>query len=120
VDDLEQRVAPAVVGGPRVEAAQALVGRVEHGGEDGVVDGELLVVTLRSGTARGSLVARQGHPVTFEDVRGAPCHREPQGLGEQQVLGAGSVHVRSPSPCESGRPAGSRCDAEPAYRDAAP
>ena len=40
--------------------------------------------------------------VTFEDVGGSPRHREPEGLGEQQVLRAGSVqHVNSPSPRES-------------------
>jgi hypothetical protein len=86
VNDLEQRVAPAVVGGPWVEAAQALVGRVEHRGEDGVVDGELGIVSLRDGAARANTdcagaAARQGRPVTFEDVRGPPCHRKPQGLG---------------------------------------
>ena len=37
---------------PGVETAQALVGRVEHGGEDGVVEGELVIVILRGGTAR--------------------------------------------------------------------
>jgi hypothetical protein len=50
VDDLEQRVAPAVIGGPGVELAQALVGGVEHGGEDGVVESELIVVVLVGGT----------------------------------------------------------------------
>jgi hypothetical protein len=51
VDELEQGVAPAVVGGAGVEAAQALVGRVEDGGEDGVVEGELVIVDLGAGPA---------------------------------------------------------------------
>jgi hypothetical protein len=76
VNHLEQRVAPAVVCGPGVEPAKALVGRVEHGGEDGVVDGELIIVVLRSGTGRGG-VACQRRAVTFQDVRGPARHREP-------------------------------------------
>jgi hypothetical protein len=121
MDDLEQRVAPAVVGGPGVEAAQALVGGVEHGGEDGVVEGELIVVILRGGTARAGAAARQRGPVPVEDVRGSPRHREPEGLSEQQVLRAGSVqHFNSPSPRKSRRPAGSRRGATLAYRDSAP
>jgi hypothetical protein len=102
VDELEQGVAPAVVGRAGVEAAQALVGRVEDGGEDGVVEGELVVVDLAAGP-----VARQCRPVTVEDVAGAPRHRKSQGLGEQQVLRAGSVqHARSPSAVvPGGRPA---------------
>jgi len=113
VEDLEQRVAPAVVGGPGVEAAQALIGRVEHGREDGVVNGELAIVSLRGISCR-KRAARQGGPVTLEDVCGAPRHREPQGLGEQQVLRAGSVkHSSPPSPQESGgrqAAAGTRSD----------
>jgi len=105
VDDLEQRVAPAVVGRPGVEAAKALVGRVEHGREDGVVAGELVIVILRGGTGR-AIAASQCRPVAFEDVGGSPRHREPKGLGEQQVLRAGSVqHFNSPSPRDSWRPA---------------
>jgi hypothetical protein len=110
VDDLEQRVAPAVVGGAAVEAAEALVGRVEHGREDGVVAGELVLVILRGSTGRASTdragAACECRPVTFENVGGSPRHREPEGLGEQQVLRAGSVqHFNSPSPRDSWRPA---------------
>jgi hypothetical protein len=114
VDDLQQRVAPAVVGGPGVEAAEAFVGGVEHGGEDGVVEGELIVVILRGGAARAraaraGAAARQRGPVPVEDVRCSPRHREPEGLGEQQVLRAGSVqHFNSPSPQKSRRPIGGR------------
>jgi hypothetical protein len=44
--------------------------------------------------------------VALEDVGGSPRHREPEGLGEQQVLRARSVkHFNSPSPRDCWRPA---------------
>jgi hypothetical protein len=104
VDDLKQRVAPAVVDGPGVEAAETFVGGVEHGGEDGVVEGELIVVVLVGGAA-GAGGARQRGPVPVEDVRGPARHREPERFGEQQVLRTGGVqHFNSPSPRKSRRP----------------
>src|ERR1700689_2408341 len=46
LNELQQRVAPALVGRTGVELPEALVGRVEHGGEDHLFQRELGVVGL--------------------------------------------------------------------------
>src|SRR5262249_32184034 len=74
----------------------------EHGGEDGVVHGELLIAVPRPVDRTGPATA-QRHPVALKDLPRPPCHGEPEGLGEQQVLrallraGSAAVHI-SPLP----------------------
>ena len=59
LNELQQRVAPALVGRTGVELPEALVGRVKHGGEDRVVQRELEVLALvAAGTTNREAAAR--------------------------------------------------------------
>src|SRR6202046_5629143 len=103
LNQLQQRVAPALVGRAGVELPEALVGGVEHGGEDRVVERELGVVGLAGAGLTGARLtgarltgarltgagltgaadaagrgAHQRRAVPVEDVRGAPRHRQTQ------------------------------------------
>src|ERR1700733_11968890 len=81
LNELEQRVAPALVRRARVELPEALVSGVEHGGEDRVVERELGVVGLAGARLTGAGLtgaadaagrgAHQRRAVPVEDVRGA-------------------------------------------------
>src|ERR1700733_1937092 len=77
LNELQQRVAPALVGRAAVELPEALVGRVEHGGEDRVVERELGVVGRTGAGLTGAGLtgaarrgAHQRRAVPVEDVRG--------------------------------------------------
>jgi hypothetical protein len=74
-EDLQQGVAPTVVHRPTVEPAQALVRRVKHRGEDGVIRGVLGAVLAGVFVRAGQRVAAPG-----QDVGSPPGHREPEGL----------------------------------------
>jgi homocysteine S-methyltransferase len=90
LQELQQCVAPSLLRWPRVEPAEALVGRVQHGREDRVIRDEPGALEV----GRWLIAACQHPPVLVQDACRRPRHDQPERLGHHQPLHV--QHVASP------------------------